>query len=632
MQLFLLLLLSLTRVTEAAFYLPGVAPKSYKTRDKVPLFVNKVTSTKTQLPYAYYDLPFCKPKRPKEASENLGEVLEGDMIKSSLYEMEMKVPDACKILCLKKHSKADMRLFRQVIEDQYRIDWIVDNLPGAMRNEQYDYVTRGFPVGFVAPSQFGKRQMHYLYNHVRIILKYHEDISQFKGGRIVGFEILPYSINHMWDRLEEFDEFTTTLTTCNEMNPAQNDPGNFQSVEEADEVIYTYDVKWVPSATTWSHRWDIYLKGNPDDEIHYFSIVNSLMIVLFLTGVVAMIMLRTLRKDITTYNEMQTVEEAQEESGWKLVHGDVFRPPEFSPMLLSVLAGTGVQIFAMTLSTMTFALLGFLSPANRGGLLTALLLLFVFMGFFAGYYSARLYKLFNGKEWKTNTMLTSLLFPSVMFAIFFILDVLLWTEGASTAVPLSTLCALVLLWFGISLPLVLVGSYFGFKKDVFEVPVRTNIIARHVPEQMWYTHPVFAIALGGILPFGAVCIELFFIMSALWLHQIYYVFGFLMIVLFILIATCAEITIVMCYFQLCNEDYHWWWRSFLSSGSAALYLMLYAVWYFISKLEITGFVSIAIYFGYMFIISLAFFLLTGSIGFFACFWFVRKIYGAIKVD
>ena len=40
-------------------------------------------------------------------------------------------------------------------------------------------------------------------------------------------------------------------------------------------------------------------------------------------------------------------------------------------------------------------------------------------------------------------------------------------------------------------------------------------------------------------------------------HQIYYVFGFLMIVLFILIATCAEITIVMCYFQLCNEDYHW---------------------------------------------------------------------------
>lgn len=58
--------------------------------------------------------------------------------------------------------------------------------------------------------------------------------------------------------------------------------------------------------------WPSTPSGNPDDEIHYFSIVNSLMIVLFLTGVVAMIMLRTLRRDISHYNEVQTLEEAQE--------------------------------------------------------------------------------------------------------------------------------------------------------------------------------------------------------------------------------------------------------------------------------------------------------------------------------
>lgn len=69
------------------------------------------------------------------------------------------------------------------------------------------------------------------------------------------------------------------------------------------------------------------------------------MIVLFLTGVVAMIMLRTLRKDISTYNEIHTLEEAQEESGWKLVHGDVFRPPSFSPITLSVLAGNFFLFF-----------------------------------------------------------------------------------------------------------------------------------------------------------------------------------------------------------------------------------------------------------------------------------------------
>ena len=71
-------------------------------------------------------------------------------------------------------------------------------------------------------------------------------------------------------------------------------------------------------------------------------------------------------------------------------------------------------------------------------------------------------------------------------------------------------------------------------------------------------NPLFSILIGGILPFGAVFIELFFILTSMWLHQFYYLFGFLCLVFVILVITCAEITIVLCYFQLCSEDYHWW--------------------------------------------------------------------------
>ena len=80
----------------------------------------------------------------------------------------------------------------------------------------------------------------------------------------------------------------------------------------------------------------------------------------------------------------------------------------------------------------------------------------------------------------------------------------------------------------------------------------------------------FTMLVGGILPFGAVFIELFFIMSSVWLQRFYYVFGFLALVMLILLVTCAEIAIVLAYFQLCNEDYHWWWRSFLNSGAAGV--------------------------------------------------------------
>lgn len=103
-----------------------------------------------------------------------------------------------------------------------------------------------------------------------------------------------------------------------------------------------------------------------DPQIHWFSIINSLMIVLFLTGMVAMIMMRVLRADLRRYNQLET--EEVEETGWKLVHGDVFRAPA-RPMLLSILVGSGVQVFGMLLVTMVFAALGFLSPANRGGMI-----------------------------------------------------------------------------------------------------------------------------------------------------------------------------------------------------------------------------------------------------------------------
>mmetsp|Transcript_39393 Transcript_39393/g.50262 ORF Transcript_39393/g.50262 Transcript_39393/m.50262 type:complete len:635 (+) Transcript_39393:150-2054(+) len=616
--------------TRAVFYLPGVKPRSFETREKVPLQVTALTSTKKQLPVDYYHLPFCAPEKKKHASENLGEVLEGDVITSSPYELEMKVPDACKVLCRQELNQKQMNAFASVIKENYRVHWLIDNLPVAMYHEKFDYYSRGFPVGFTMVNEDGEKQ-HYLNNHARMVIAYHEDPDQFQGSRIVGFEVVPFSIKHKYED-ENFDPEMTTLTTCNEMTPAVNDLETLQSTDELGEVIFTYDVKWVRSDITWGERWDIYLKGNPNEEIHYFSIMNSLMIVLFLSGVVGMIMVRTLRKDISTYNEMQSLEEAQEETGWKLVHGDVFRSPESYPMVLSAFVGQGCHLLAMTFFTLVLALLGFLSPANRGGMLTAVIVLYVLGGSFSGYHSARLYKFFGKKNWKQCTLMSALLYPSVIFGIFFTLDMAEQFAGSSAAISFGTFCAIILLWLGVCTPLVFAGSFYGFKKEVFDVPVRTHNFPRFIPECQWYNRPMVSIALGGILPFGAVCIELFFIMSALWLHQIYYVFGFLMAVLFILIITCAEISVVMCYAQLCAEDYRWWWRSFFISGSSAVYLFLYAIWYFITKLNIIGAASCIVYFGNMLIISITFFLLTGSIGFIACFWFVRTIYGAIKVD
>ncbi|KAF8033752.1 hypothetical protein BT93_C0115 [Corymbia citriodora subsp. variegata] len=616
-----------------SFYLPGVSPQEFKKGEALTVKVNKLTSTKTQLPYTFYSLDYCQPPKIVDSAENLGEVLRGDRIENSPYEFKMREPQMCNILCQKTLNAKTAKDFKEKIDDEYRVNMILDNLPLVVpieRTEPRNSIVyqRGFNVGFKGQYAGTNEHKHFIYNHLSFTVKFHRD-KETGATRIVGFEVKPFSVKHAYEG--EWSEKTTTLTTCNphakRLVTSSESP---QEVEDKNEIIFTYDVDFKESDIKWASRWDTYLLM-ADDQIHWFSVVNSLMIVLFLSGMVAMIMLRTLFRDISKYNQLETQEEAQEETGWKLVHGDVFRPPANSD-LLCVYVGTGVQFFGMILVTMIFALLGFLSPSNRGGLMTAMVLLWVFMGLFAGYSSARLYKMFKGTEWKKITLKTAFMFPATIFAVFFVLNALIWGQKSSGAVPFGTMFALVMLWFGISVPLVFVGSYVGFKKATIEDPVRTNKIPRQIPDQPWYMHPAFSILIGGILPFGAVFIELFFILTSIWLHQFYYIFGFLFIVFLILIVTCAEITIVLCYFQLCSEDYRWWWRSYLTSGSAALYLFLYAAFYFFTKLNITKPVSGALYFGYMLIGSYAFFVLTGMIGFYACFWFTRLIYSSVKID
>lgn len=84
--------------------------------------------------------------------------------------------------------------------------------------------------------------------------------------------------------------------------------------------------------------------------------------VIFLTGLVAMILLRTLRNDYAKYtrddDDIESLErDINEESGWKLVHGDVFRPPP-NLSLLAALLGTGVQLALLVLFVILITIAG----------------------------------------------------------------------------------------------------------------------------------------------------------------------------------------------------------------------------------------------------------------------------------
>jgi transmembrane 9 superfamily protein 2/4 len=603
------------------FYLPGVAPKSYAPGDLVPLNVNSLTpvganrdgTLRSVVSFDYYHpaFHFCRPDpEPQPVAESLGSILFGDRIMTSPFELKMGQNETCKILCTAKFDQTSSHFVNRRIAQGFALNWLVDSLPAGQLIEDETTETKFYSQGF-ALGRNDEKNMH-LNNHYDILIDYHEVTDN--ELRVVGVIVQPDS------RLKqkEGDGAVNTEEHCG----FQGLPMTLNEFGET-EVMWTYSVYWRPSETAWATRWDKYLHVF-DPKIHWFSLINSTIIVIFLTITVFSILVRALKRDIQRYNRLDSInlddlsgtsvaveDGIQEDSGWKLVHGDVFRTPKHT-LLLSVFLGNGAQLFVMTGFTIAFALLGFLSPSNRGSLGTTMVLLFTFLGFIGGYTSARVYKSLNGEKWKMNIALTPTLVPGIVFGTFFLLNLFLWAERSSGAVPFTTMLVLVSIWFLISIPLSFAGSWVGFRQPAITAPVRTNQIPRQIPPSSFYMKPIPSMLLVGILPFGAIFVELYFIMSSIWFSKVYYMFGFLFVCYGLMIITCAAVTILMVYFLLCSENYHWHWRAFMTAGASAFYVFVNALIYWITKLQLGGFVGGVLYVGYSLLISFLFFILTGK--------------------
>ncbi|PNS15145.1 hypothetical protein CAC42_8146 [Sphaceloma murrayae] len=699
----LLVIVSLSLWTTArAFYVPGWSIKSYADGEKIPLFVNKVYSDFTQLQYAFSELPFvCPPKGKARApgfisgssvALNLGEVLRGDRIVVSDYDLEMGKDDEIHYLCSQTVDEAGLRKAQEVVRDAYVAEWIVDNLPGATSFVTVDktrkYYASGFKMGYSDYSPKTGRPRYFLNNHVTLVIRYHRapGADGDRGKKvIVGFEVYAKSVSAEGRRSDGLPEDIHDVRNGLELTFGKSknvtlDDGEQVEVEQPMTnltIPYTYSVYFrEEDKVEWSNRWDLYFVNQDDNsKTHWLAIVNSLVISGFLTAVVAVILARTIRGDIKGYKDgsledgkfglkklrgtrspRESMEkggllerpdvDAESESasdeelvvedttGWKLCHADAFRTPAHSS-ILAPLVGSGMQLVFMTVGLIVLSCFGVLNPSFRGGYVSVGTALFVIAGLFSGYFSARVFKTFGGTNWRRNCFVTATLFPGLMFATVFLLNLFVWAQASSTALPLGTLIGLAALWLLVQLPLVYAGSWLGFVKiGAYIHPIKASAIPRQIPQQSVYTRSTTSALLAGLIPFAVIFIELIFLFESVWQDKsgYYYVFGFLAVIGAVLVAVIMEVTIVAVYLQLCAENYHWWWQSFFVGGSSAIWVFAYSVYYYFNVLHVQGFVSSLLFFAYSFLACTVYGLLTGTIGFLTAYAFVRRIYGAIKAD
>ncbi|KAF6762985.1 endosomal P24A protein [Ephemerocybe angulata] len=612
-----------------AFYLPGASPHSYKDGERVDLFVNALTpmlagtddsKLKSLINYDYYNplFRFCEPEGgPKKQSESLGSVLFGDRIFTSPYDIHMaKDNNTCKTLCLVPDVDAkEAKFINDRIREDYALNWLVDGLPAAEMKIDLRTNDTFFDMGFNLGNNEGAHQNRpALNNHYEVVLKYHKPtVDTF---RVVGVLVWPTSIGGAQTATPVCDAAGAEPLILNE--------------DRTQAIRYTYRVTWSESDTPWATRWDNYLHIF-DPKIHWFSLFNSSAIVIFLCVMVSMILFRNISRDISRYNDTDFSEDIQEDWGWKLVHGEVFRTPR-NPLILSVLVGNGAQLCSMVGVTLVFALFGFLSPSNRGSLATVMMVCWSLFGGIGGYFSARLYASLGGQNRRKNAFLTATMLPTFIFIIVFFLNFFLLVAKSSGAVPFGTMVTIIVLWFGISAPLSTVGSYYGSKHGGIRNPVRVNQIPRQIPPSPKYLRPWVAAILSGILPFGAAFVELYFVLSSLFASRAYYAFGFIALAAGVVALTTATVTILFTYFILCAEEYRWQWRSFLIGGGSAFWVLAYGLFYWATRLSLESKTSMVLYLGYLFLIAFLDFIITGTIGFIASYWAVRKLYSAIRID
>lgn len=598
---------------------------AYKQGDVLKIFASHVGPVANPSEtYPFYVLPYCQPSKGSEPqSQDLGESLSGDQKVTTPYEFKF-LQNSDTMICEKELTEEEIDRFSTAIEEEWYGELFLEDMP------MWIYVGEGESEDFLLGHTDKSR--HYLYTHFHFTVGYN-------GDKVVSVNVTA-SPDHRAD-ITLHDPSHAIVPDLGESKSLRSGHSHGAGGHEGGKasgpikVKFGYSVAFVPSTVPYDQRMTVYEASTamPQTlEIHWLSILNSLVLVLLLTAFLGIILVRVVKNDFTRYMRADEDDEsAEEESGWKLVHGDVFRSPE-NNNLFAAMVGAGVHLFVMVLALLTLAVLGTFSLSRRGSIVAACIVLYVMSAFVGGYISARSYRRLKGTNWVWNVMLNLVMLPAPLAGTFIILNATATIKQSTAALPLGTVLVVLALFLFIGFPLSVLGGIAGHNSKEFEPPCRVSKVPRQIPEVPAYRRAPAQLFMAGFLPFSAISIELHYIFASLWGHKVYTLYGILFLAFGLLTVVTAFITIALTYFQLAAEDHRWWWRSFLSGGSVGLFIYAYCFFYYFNHSGMTGFLQTAFYFLYMANVSFAFFLMMGAIGFYAAFLFVRYIYSSIKTD
>ncbi|OHS95094.1 putative phagocytic receptor 1a [Tritrichomonas foetus] len=583
-----------------SLYFPGNLPNNFRLHERINVSVNALRSSIRPIPLDYFKNDvFCSREMTGDLRTNIGEYLSGDALHFSPYFFNVGDDEKCLSLCQKNYSETQKKYLMNLIDNKYRIVFILDDIPVSFIDNQNGNLIRspGFEIGYKENGEY------FLNNHVNFkvkTLKVDEDI------RIVGFDIK--SIENSADGCSK-----TSKISLNNQN----------------SFTFSYSVQFEPTNVDWNKRWNELLTIDYSPKYHWISVCNTLLLVLVLSFIISFILFRIIKHDLRSIDDEQ---DPLDEAGWQLIHGDVFRAPVHSERLCA-LVGSGFQLLLGAGIVLGVAAIGFLAPLNMGSMITTIAVVFIVAAPFGGFLSSKLFHSIGDVNWKKNILRSAFCFILPSLILYFLVNFIFIRNESTAALTFHSLFELLILIGVIDFALFFIGSIIGLRVNPFDFPTRINNLPRQIPKQPWFLHPLFTALAGGLAIFSVYFVECYFIYRSLWTNlSYYYLFGLLFVVFLAMQIISFEISICFVYLHLIYENYNWWWAAFRIPASSGIMLFIYSIFYMVSRYHPPDLSSIAIYLIFSAIFAFALALANGTIGFIFSLMFVQKIYAVLKME
>jgi len=599
---------------------------TYEDKERILLWTDKVGSyNNPQETYGFYSLELCEQdrndkefweKEVKHREVTIGESFEGHEFDSSpLINIEFGVESDVHEICSMTLDEKKASTLEHKIRENYWYSVYIDDLPVWI---------------FLGEHDHGFGHLKDIHRHIA---------SDEENGDQTLHEVIS-------DKLKDTGEYVSKIFTHrtfviqkngNRVISVDVETSKQVKVNKDTELKFTYSVKWAETTIPFESRFDKYLDTRFfEHKVHWFSIVNSFMLCIFLIAVVSIILAKTLRNDFSRYavtneNDLDGLDQGADETGWKQISGDVFRKPDHL-LPFSVLYAAGSHMVALVALSLLLCILNSYY-VRRGSTGQALIFCYFITQCVSGFQGGYLYRLHQGKHWKKAMACQCLFVPTVLFSSFCCINTVALYYKSTMSLPFKTIALVLLLFCILCVPLHTIGTLLG-RRSAAEAsfPTRVHHLKRPIPQKKMGFHPGM-IAISGLIPFGCVFIEMYFLFSAFWSYnKVYYVYGFLLMIVTLLSLVLICISITCTYILLNSEDYRWTWHSFLGCASTSIYVFIYAIYYYFTSTHMSGTLQFVYYFSSTFNFCVAFGLFCGALGYYGASVFVYLIYSNVKAD